>query len=203
MKKYLGILLLFGFTIISYQSKAQDFKGGLLLAGAFTQIGGDEMSGFDKLGLLGGVHIAYPIRENIDITMAMTFIQKGSRKVFSEEDLNPPGIWNRMQLSYIEVPLGLATTIKDRYYLEGQFAVAYLLGASGSDASGTYEADFRNTDFSLYAKAGYLFDPNWMVFGQFGSSVYTVSKSKTNPVWSVSNTGFINIVAAFGLQMTF
>ena len=53
MKKKFAILLCCGFLTISIQ--AQNFGGGIILGLSASQVGGDDLGGFNKAGLLAGV----------------------------------------------------------------------------------------------------------------------------------------------------
>jgi hypothetical protein len=97
--KYLLILLLFTLE----QGFAQKFHGGLLLGGDVSQVAGDTLTGYDKLGFLGGVYSSLDISKHFSFQLEMDYIQKGSRRNadIANENYNS----YLLRLSYFEVPL--------------------------------------------------------------------------------------------------
>ena len=75
LNKY-AVFFVFGFLISSIQ--AQNFDGGCLLGVSTSQVGGDNLWGFHKAGLLIGIFANKSISEKLSFQMEMTYIQKGS-----------------------------------------------------------------------------------------------------------------------------
>ena len=61
-----------------HKHQAQNFGGGLILGLSTSQVGGDNLGGFNKAGLLVGAFVNIPISELLSFQMEMTYIQKGS-----------------------------------------------------------------------------------------------------------------------------
>ena len=61
MKRNLLILLFCGFLSISIH--AQNFGGGIILGLSTSQVGGDNLGGFNKAGLLVGAFVNNSISE--------------------------------------------------------------------------------------------------------------------------------------------
>jgi len=79
--KFLAICLFF--ILIGVSSvDAQRFKGSAVFGLNLAQIDGDNLAGFNKLGLTGGVKLGYPIQDNIDINLEMLYSQRGSNAGF-------------------------------------------------------------------------------------------------------------------------
>ena len=70
------VLLFCGLLTLSVQ--AQNFGGGLILGLSTSQVGGDNLGGFNKAGLLTGAFVNSNISSLLNIQMEMTYIQKGS-----------------------------------------------------------------------------------------------------------------------------
>jgi hypothetical protein len=81
---------------------AQNFRAGLIAGLSTTQVAGDQLSGFNKAGIIGGGFVNAAMGEKISIQMEILFIQKGSRKPV---DIDNNNAYYVMRLSYIEVPL--------------------------------------------------------------------------------------------------
>jgi len=98
--KFLAICLFF--ILIGVSSvDAQRFKGSAVFGLNLAQIDGDNLAGFNKLGLTGGVKLGYPIQDNIDINLEMLYSQRGSNAGF--------GFGNQASsftdLKYLEIPV--------------------------------------------------------------------------------------------------
>ncbi|MFT5072445.1 MAG: hypothetical protein ACI8V8_002420, partial [Chitinophagales bacterium] len=72
------ILLTILICVCSINIHAQNFGGGLILGLSTSQVGGDNLAGFNKAGLLVGAYGNKSISELLSFQMEMTFIQKGS-----------------------------------------------------------------------------------------------------------------------------
>jgi len=81
--------------------EAQRFKGSAVFGLNFSQIDGDQLAGFSKLGLTGGFKLAYPLKKNVDLNIEMLYSQRGSTSGFGFGGGND----NFTDLKYIELPV--------------------------------------------------------------------------------------------------
>lgn len=103
MKKSIIYLILF-FTMISQLSlEAQRFSASAIVGINASQIDGDGIYGYDKLGMTGGARLAYSIKDNGRANAAIEFLysQRGSSPDITFGD----GSFNTIDLKYIEIPL--------------------------------------------------------------------------------------------------
>ncbi|MFN0031045.1 MAG: outer membrane beta-barrel protein [Flavobacteriales bacterium] len=77
------------------------FTGGLLVGPLFSQISGDGLGGWDKLGVGGGGWVGVPISDKNTISMSMKYVTKGSRSKRDTLDFNSFAF----HLNYIDVPI--------------------------------------------------------------------------------------------------
>lgn len=94
------------------EANAQLFKGSAVFGLNLTQIDGDNLAGFSKLGLTGGFKLAYALKDNVDMNLEMIYSQQGSSSGFgfgSNKD-------NFVDLKYIEFPVYV--NIKDWFIEE-------------------------------------------------------------------------------------
>ena len=117
MIKKFAIILSCGFLTFSIQ--AQDFGGGVILGLSTSQVGGDNLAGFHKAGLLLGVFANKSITELLSFQMEMTYIQKGSNNPNMNNAEHPNYSKQDISLSYIEVPLLLQYHQSDKLKIEG------------------------------------------------------------------------------------
>jgi len=99
--KKIFFLFVFAFVFSIFKTDAQRFKGSAVFGLNFSQIDGDDLAGFSKLGLTGGFKLAYPLKDNVDLNFEMLYSQRGSTSGFgfgSSPD-------NFTDLKYIELPI--------------------------------------------------------------------------------------------------
>ena len=98
-------------SIIYAQGFSAQVFGGLSTA----QLQGDNLAGFDKFGLHGGIQVLYQLREKLDVGVEMTYNEKGSRERLFRAPLDK----NVTTLKYFELPI--IANIKDWYIEEGDY----------------------------------------------------------------------------------
>lgn len=153
MRKILFILFLFSSTLIL----AQSFDAGLQLGMTGTQVTGDQLSGFHKAGLFGGVFVSHPAGKIGDFQLELNFIQKGSRKNARPDEGDY--LQYIMRLNYVAMPLMYRFKIKELFIIEVGVEFAYLISAKEFDEYGQITPDpnkssFRDIDFSGFAGLG-------------------------------------------------
>ena len=138
MKKLtLAIFLL----LIGIGSFAQRFEGGLAGGLNFTQLDGDLLSGYNKLGLHGGFWVQYPFNDNWSGGLEFIYTQKGASRSINEENIASTRTFDRFRLNYFEVPLYAAYTYK-KFTFQGGITGGYLLSANIEDFTG--KRDYKN-----------------------------------------------------------
>lgn len=100
LKKILFLILFF--TLI-YATHAQHIKGGLLFGGNASQVDGDRIYGFYKLGWNVGGTAIIPILKNFSVNTEILYSQKGSSQhALSSDSIN--GAY-KLIMNYAEVPV--------------------------------------------------------------------------------------------------
>ena len=113
--KKITFLLLFILCFSLNDAIAQRFSGSAVFGLNLSQIDGDELAGFSKLGLTGGFKLAYPLKENSDLNIEMLYSQRGSNDGFG---FGSSGV-NYIDLKYIELPVYV--NIKDWFMEEDDY----------------------------------------------------------------------------------
>ena len=80
MKAIFTLLCILSFAITS----AQNFDAGLTGGFCTSQVSGDNLSGYNKLGSRFGAYISYPINKKMSYQLEMQHLQKGSKKPYTE-----------------------------------------------------------------------------------------------------------------------
>ena len=99
-KKLFFVLAFISFLAID-TTDAQRFKGSAVFGLNFSQIDGDLLAGFSKLGWTGGFKLAYPLKDNVDLNMEMLYSQRGSTSGFGFGSNGE----TFTDLKYIELPV--------------------------------------------------------------------------------------------------
>ncbi len=81
-------------------AQGPSFKGSLVLGLNASQLEGDNLSGFDKAGLHGGLRVE--TGEATGWALELLYNQKGSR---SKSSTNPPVASQRLTLHYLSLPV--------------------------------------------------------------------------------------------------
>lgn len=104
----------------------QGFSGQVFSGLTFAQLEGDNLAGFSKFGIHGGVQVSYNLTEKFDLGIEMSYSEKGSREGY----YNAPQHKNITTLQYFELPV--IASIKDWYIedddyykIKGHLGVSY------------------------------------------------------------------------------
>ena len=204
MKKKFAILLFCGFLSLSI--KAQNFGGGLILGLSTSQVGGDDLGGFNKAGLLVGAFVNKSISELLSGQMEITYIHKGSNnpnmndsehKDYGQEDISS---------SYIEVPLLLQYQQNSKLIIEGGVQLAYLINGYYNDLNGKipiYSVDpFIKYDFGLLLGIDYRYSEHISLNTRLSNSILPIGAEDYDVVdsYNSSRKGKYNSVLSFAIH---
>ena len=181
------------------QVSGQEFNAGLRIGVAGSQVNGDRLSGFDKVGLLGGAYVNRELSERFTAQMEMVFIQKGSRK--PTDDFNS---YYRMRLHYVEVPLILQYHTSKKFAITAGPSFGTLIFSEENDEFGVYQntQPFKKLEFAANFGVLYHLDEHWSVDGRYSQSITTI-----RPFPGTYNTFFekgqYNVLIEFSLLYGF
>lgn len=119
--KRFSILLLFLVLVVSY-GYSQRIKGALIAGINISQVDGDEIYGFNKVGLNIGAAAILPLGNNFSFTLETLYSQKGSYQSKQYEETVTDTAGNvlytlngqyNLKLNYLEVPFLFHYTDRD------------------------------------------------------------------------------------------
>ena len=193
MLKKFAILLFCGFLSLSI--KAQNFGGGLILGFSTSQVGGDNLAGFNKAGLLIGAYGNKSISELLSFQMEMTFIQKGS----NNPKMNKNEITD-ISLSYIEIPLVIKYQQSNIIAIETGFETAFLINSYDNDLYGKIiNRPFNKTDISIFIGMDYYINPKLILNSRISNSIIPIRAHASGATFQL-NKGQYNSVLSFSLH---
>jgi hypothetical protein len=207
MKMKLALFIFCGFLISNLQ--AQNFGGGIILGLSTSQVGGDDLGGFNKAGLLAGVFANKSISPLFSFQMEMTYIQKGSNNPdmndYKSKNVGKPDI----SLNYIEVPILLQYQQNTTLKIEGGIQFANLINGYYNDSYGeiTYSGTtpFIKNDIGLLLGMDYKFSGNLSLNTRISNSILPIGEEDYNHPTTYNSTrkGKYNSVLSFAIHYNF
>ncbi len=171
---------------------AQNFKAGAIGGISTSQVSGDQLGGFNKVGVKLGSFVNHPINLATRGELAMYYIDKGSN------DLNSNF---RIDLSYIETSWCVQKSSKGFIY-EGGLLFSVLLDGKTYDIYGykdVTKSDYNKFDIGAKLAAGIKLKPRLFMFWEItnslpftpiqdhpGGATYGLNKGKYNSILSFS-----------------
>ncbi|MBI9037169.1 MAG: PorT family protein [Bacteroidales bacterium] len=125
MRIFILFLLIFFFT--ADQGYSQRIKGALIAGFNATQVDGDEVVGYNKLGLNVGAAAIIPFKKKWSFSIENVFSQKGSHR--GEIYIDSLSGSYTLRLNYVEVPVLVHFTDKEIITVGSGFSWGRLVGA--------------------------------------------------------------------------
>ena len=196
MLKKFTILLFCGFLAII--SHAQDFGGGIIAGISTSQVSGDQLGGFNKVGFLVGAFTKKSISQLLSVQMEMTYIQKGSN--------NPKMNKNQIQdisISYIEVPISVNYYQTKMTSFEVGIQTAFLLNFSDNDLYGqipnNQSTTFNKVDLGAFIGISHDLTDKIKLNSRISNSILPVRPHASGVIYKL-NKGQYNSVLSFTLH---
>ncbi|CAN5588637.1 hypothetical protein BH11BAC2_BH11BAC2_26320 [soil metagenome] len=188
--------------LISSGIFAQKFRAEIQAGVAGSQVSGDELSGFNKGGLLVGGGVRLKMDEKWSFGLRMLYLQKGSRKL-SKLDKGDPTTY-LLRLNYLEFPLLFRYQLISKLYVEIGPSLGYLVKSSEENEDGEIESrnPFKKVDLSIAGGIGYPLGKNWDIQMSFWQSMLAVREHTGGATYRL-NRGQYNSVIAVTLMHTF
>lgn len=120
-----------------------------------SQVDGDEVYGFNRIGFNAGAAAIIPIGEKWSLSIENSYSQKGAFQKQQYHDSIITGKYN-LRLNYVEVPLLIHFTDKDFLTFGAGFSWARLVKAKEIEHNGLQppysdSIQFNNNDFTVIA----------------------------------------------------
>jgi len=159
----------------------QRFSASVLLGSNFAQIDGDDLAGFNKLGLSAGILTEYEIKSNRILSIEILYNQTGSKSALSFG--KAPGV-EYIALSYVDIPVMFRLNdweIEDRFYkvfAEAGLSLGRLFNSELQNSFFTgLEEDFTKTKLSFALGAGFRINKQLGITGRYTRSINSLYKN--------------------------
>ncbi len=162
--------------------QAQDFKAGLSFGVVPSQVDGDGMSGYNKIGLTGGAYVKWERSDRLVLQADIAYTMKGSRQASSKNvDFSRP----ELTTNYIDVALTCGYRFMDNLIGRAGLVPSVLIYdkeafTGGSEIIGAM--GFKR--FNLLATAGisYFLSDHFSVNAAYNYSVLSIRKGNLEVV---------------------
>lgn len=152
MKKFYQILFVTVFVLMTGNTFAQRFEGGLLGGFNASQVEGDHITGYHKPGVLFGGFVTTDLSYRTFLGMEIKYSQKGSRH--SPDPKKQDQSKYIMRLGYIDVPFYLGLRTSETVSIYGGLSVGYLMYGAEFDNYGEIpeieQRPFNDFDFQAF-----------------------------------------------------
>lgn len=179
----------------------QSFKAAVLAGINSSQVSGDELSGFNKVGLFIGGSAILPVSEKSLVEMELLFIQKGSKTPTPKN--GAANYFYKMSLNYLEVPL--IYTFRPVKYVSVHAGPTFgvLVGSKEEDNAGelTGQIPFQKTELGIDGGLSVYFSEHLSLTMRLSTSLLPIRKTGANT--PLFESGQYNSGLAFFLQYTF
>ncbi|MPM29457.1 hypothetical protein SDC9_75997 [bioreactor metagenome] len=191
MKKWLllpNMLLLL--LCIPFGAQSQNIRGEFITGFNMTQVDGDEVVGYRKIGFNGGAGAALPLGKSWFISIETLFSQKGAYKKYPPNSTNLNLPYYNLRLNYAEVPLMIHYNDKDQITAGLGFSYGKLVGMKevehGSEIDwGTTTGPYNSDDYNIIID--FRFRAIWKVYFNFRYA-YSISKIRVRDYNNGTNT---------------
>ncbi|MEI8005013.1 MAG: porin family protein [Bacteroidota bacterium] len=123
--RIITVCLLFFLPLMGF---SQRFNGGILAGGNVSQVDGDDLEGYHKVGFQAGAFVNLRVSKHSSFQMEMEYFQKGSRKA-SNPDSGSGDPSYLFRYHYLEIPVLYQYTFAKRVQAEIGPAVDVYLGS--------------------------------------------------------------------------
>lgn len=145
-------LLIIAFVaLITLSGKAQEFKAGAIAGAAFSQVEGDTYTGFNKIGIVGGLYVNRWFSDIWAGQFEIVYKQKGSRH--SPNESKGDYTLYKLNLNYIEVPLLAKLSVNDLMFEAGG-SYGVLIHSSEENEHGKVIASYPFEDYEMSGLVG-------------------------------------------------
>ena len=193
--RILAIVLLCG-ILTTTNSHAQSFGGGLIAGVSTSQVAGDLLGGFNKIGLLAGAYTNLKVKETISLQFEITYIEKGSKN---------PNIHKKniaeITLSYVEVTISINLQQKENLGVEIGILPAFLINAEMNDYFSKIEISpsFEKYDFGIFAGINYHLTNKIILNTRISNSIIPI-RPHVSGATNGWNKGQYNTVLSFAIH---
>jgi len=197
------LTLLFFCGILTYNTNAQSFGGGIIAGASTSQVAGDLLGGFNKIGILVGAYTSLKVKEILNFQFEISYITKGSRNPNMYESNHPNYEKIEITLSYIEMPLTINLQQKENLGVEFGIIPAFNISATLNSADAKNisvpNPQYKKYDLGVCAGINYHITDNIILNTRISNSIIPI-RPHTSGATNGWNRGQYNTVLSFAIH---
>ena len=201
LHRFLTLLFLCG--MLAYNTNAQNFGGGLIAGISTSQVAGDMLGGFNKIGLLTGAYTNLNMKKKLSLQFEIIYIGKGSRDPNIHESNHSNYQTIEITLSYIEMPLTVNLQQTENLGVELGIIPAFNISASWNRA---YEKNisvpnpqYKKYDLGVCAGINYHITDKIILNTRISNSIIPIRPHVSGATFGL-NKGQYNTVLSFAIH---
>ncbi len=174
MKKHILYFLLLIALCLPLSISAQDFKFGLQFGITPSQVDGDGLSGYNKIGLTGGAFVSRDLTDNIFLLTDLSYTMKGSR-VASSKNVDFSQI--ELTTNYIDWGIYAGYRFTNKVDLKLGLMPSVLIHSNESTASGfelLEQNSFRPVNLLISGGLHYRFSTHFFLNATYNYSIISI-----------------------------
>ena len=189
MKYFVSLFILFGLSLQCALAQDPFFRGGLNMGANFSQVDGDHLGGYNKVGVFGGFYLRHRINDKWQGQMEINYSQKGSNNPLDPEDPSPQIF--TLAFHYLELPF-LAIYEMDHVDLLFGYGIGNNISAKRDEGLGFVDADIKNWEHSLHFGGTYWFTERFAAGIRHSYSLFRVGDDYPNRLNVFNRIGLYN-----------
>jgi hypothetical protein len=190
----LKLLLFFmlSFFVFQTNANAQNFKLTLSSGINFSQINGDNLAGFNKLGLVAGAGVLRNINQNQQWSFEFLYSEKGSKDIVTLGDPIQDSIF---KFNYIEIPFCYHYQFKSKFNVQLGVYTGVNIKSVYSDGLEDYDVSEQiyALDYGILGGLSYELNPQTKIQTRLSTSVLDLNNSLER---------YYNLVLSMGISYT-
>ncbi len=174
MKKQVILIISLIVLVLPFVVKAQDFRAGLQFGITPSQVDGDGISGYNKIGLRAGAFVERDINDKVFFFTDLSFTMKGSR-VASSKNVNFDQV--ELTTNYIDWGLYAGYRFSEKIDFKAGLIPSVLIYDKETTAEGIEilgENPFRAVNLLISGGVNYSFSKHFSVDATYNYSIISI-----------------------------
>jgi len=176
---------------IALSSTAQDrfFDASIHAGFSFSQVDGDALGGYNKLGGQLGFAIGHKLNENWTSKFELSYTQKGSKRYIDPEDPNQQIFI--LAFDYIELPILFEYDWEPINLVVG-YSIGNNIRSQRDEGLGMTDIEIKSWEHGLQMGASYQISDQWQVELRHAYSLFRVGSDFRNGLNIFNRVGIYN-----------
>lgn len=192
-----ALIFILTLLLCNISTFSQNFKAGAIAGISTSQVSGDQLGGFNKVGVKLGTYVNHPINAGTRGELSIYYIDKGSNDLKSNY---------KIDLSYVETSWCLQKTSKGFIY-EAGLLFGVLVDGKIYDIYGyvdPYVEPISKVDIGAKIAAGVLLKPRISMFWELSNTIpfYPIQNHPGGASFGI-NKGKYNSILSFSFRYLF